>query len=181
MARSYGRGLTETLVGRFLARRPDATVATKYGLLPPRAGRFGLARQALGPWSDASAAPRGPPRPPRRSGKPSSRPANAAKASLEVSLKALRRDRVELFLLHEATADDLVHDDLLAFLEERKAAGVIGDFGIGGPSAHVPELWARRRPYCHVLQSDWTPLEPVPDRPGAFPVLYRVFGEGRAA
>lgn len=186
VARGYGRGLTETLVGRFLKRRPDATVTTKYGVLPPAGHPLtAVAREHLGPWIRRLRRARAPE---TEAGAAATKPAHAftkgefsaaaASASLAVSLKALQRDRVDLFLMHEASAEELRDEALLRFLEDRKAAGVIGDFGVGGHSDRLAALWAQRRPFCRVLQHDWTPIEPVTERPETFSIVYRVFGDG---
>jgi hypothetical protein len=182
VARGYGRGLTETLVGRFLKRRRDATVTTKYGVLPPAGHPLkAVARELLGPWvrrlRRAAVSKVGGAKPAHTFIK-GEFSAEAAAASLAISLKALQRDRVDLFLMHEASADELRDDRLLAFLEDRRKAGVIGDFGVSGHSDRVAALFDQRRPYCRVLQHDWTPAEPVVDRPGAFSIVYRVFGDG---
>lgn len=182
VARGYGRGLTETLVGRFLKRRPDATITTKYGVLPPAGHPLKtVARELLGPWvrrlRRASAPKAASPKPAHVFTK-GEFSAEAAAASLVVSLKALQRDRVDLFLMHEAAADELRDEGLLRFLEDRKAAGVIGDFGVGGHSDRVSALYAQHRALCRVLQHDWTPIEPVIERPGTFSIVYRVFGDG---
>ena len=100
--------------------------------------------------------------------------AEDARASLETSLRLLRRDRLDLFLMHEASPEEL-RDEGPAGVP----AGQCGErpdqrFGVGGPSARKPALMAQAPAFCRVLQFDWTPLDPP--APGApFQVRYRVF------
>ena len=178
VGRSYNRGRAEDVVGRFLANRgEDVTVTSKYGILPD-AGPLYLraARKLLGPLvrrlrrggaiSQAAAAP-----PPMRR---AAFTADEARASLETSLRLLRRDRLDLFLMHEATPDELQDEGLLAFLQGSVASGLIGAFGVGGPSARKAALLQQAPGFCQVLQFDWTPLDPrAPDAP--FSARYRVF------
>jgi len=94
-ARLYGQGECEALLGEFLRRKPDATVATKYGLEPPnllqRAAMAGARR--IHTLDDFAKVLRG-------DGKAKFHAAGV-RASLERSLRALGREQVALFLLHE--------------------------------------------------------------------------------
>ncbi len=168
-ARLYGQGECEALLGEFLRERPDATVTTKFGIEPPNpaqrafmaAGRRIRALSALARFL-------------RGSGKVKFSAANA-RTSLERSLQALGRERVELFLLHEPQRLDLVHDDLLCFLEDARAAGKIGNFGIGGEYARVGELYATRRAYTPVIQFEHSVFSPEISIPEARRIYYRTF------
>jgi aryl-alcohol dehydrogenase-like predicted oxidoreductase len=185
VGRSYNRGQAEAVVGRFLAGRGDeVTVTSKYGILPEVAPLpLRAARKVLGPLvrrmrrSGALARPNGagPSAPMRRA----AFTAEDARASLETSLRRLRRDRLDLFLMHEATPDELQDPDLLAFLEDAVARSVIGAFGVGGPSGCKAALIAQAPGFCRVLQFDWTLLDPpAPDAP--FQARYRVFSRASA-
>lgn len=180
VGRSYNRGHAEAVVGRFLAGRgEDVTVTSKYGILPD-AGPLHLraARKLLGPVvrrlrrDGALPKPQGPAAPPplRRA----AFTADDARASLETSLRLLRRDRLDLFLMHEARPDELQDQGLLAFLRDSVARGLIGAFGVGGASARKAALLRQAPAFCQVLQFDWAPLDPPsPDAP--FSIRYRVF------
>jgi aryl-alcohol dehydrogenase-like predicted oxidoreductase/choline dehydrogenase-like flavoprotein len=174
-ARLYGQGETEALLGEFLRRRPDATVTTKFGLEPPNllqragtaAGRRvrqleGVAQRLRGDGKARFDAAR-------------------ARASLERSLRALGREQVELFLLHEPERTDLVHDDLLAFLHEARAVGKIGNFGIGGEGSRVAELYATRRAYTPVMQFEHSIFGPAIAVPESIRVHYRTFARAASA
>ncbi len=120
----YGFGLAERELGYVLAERPDLGVTTKVGLYPPggaeQAAWLVLARKAIGravprlsrPLVDFSLA--------------------RAKRSLESSLRRLRRDRVELLLLHEPEAALLATDEWSRWLEYEVESGRVGDFGAAG-------------------------------------------------
>jgi len=185
VGRSYNRGQAEAVVGRFLAGRGDGiTVTSKYGILPDVASLpLSAARKVLGPLvrrlrqSGALARPNsaGASVPMRRA----AFTATDAKASLETSLRLLRRDRLDLFLMHEATPDELQDPGLLAFLEGAVARGVIGAFGVGGPAERKAALIAEAPGFCRVLQFDWALLDP-PAPAAPFQVRYRVFSRANA-
>jgi len=166
-ARLYGLGQTESLLGPFLKEHPDATVTTKFGVIPPnalqknliRAGRFLPALNRILP---------------ERNDKSIFRAADA-QAALETSLCALGRESVELFLLHEATAADLTHPDLLDWLLRKREAGVIGNFGFGGEYANIPALLAERPEYVPVLQFENSLLSPQVATGNAWCAYYRTF------
>jgi aryl-alcohol dehydrogenase-like predicted oxidoreductase/choline dehydrogenase-like flavoprotein len=172
-ARLYGHGATEVLLGEFLAEHPEATVTTKFGVVPATGTQraFIAARRLAPPLAKI---------PWQRQDKAVFRAAEA-QAALEISLRALRRERVELFLLHEAEAADLVHDDLLEWLQRKQVAGVIGAFGVGGEYAKIPPLYAERRAYVPVLQYEHSILGPSLNVPGSYCAYYRVFAPAARA
>lgn len=135
VARAYGFGHAEGIVGEFLARRRDeVTVTTKFGMQPGapavmRSRRIvSLAKKVLAPFpglmqrarrSTASMVTTGAFAP------------EQARASLETSLRELRTDHVDLLLLHECSLDDAGSDGLLAFLDGERARGTVRAIGIG--------------------------------------------------
>jgi aryl-alcohol dehydrogenase-like predicted oxidoreductase/choline dehydrogenase-like flavoprotein len=174
-ARLYGQGECEALLGEFLRRKPDATVTTKFGLEPPNlVQRAGMAagRRVRSLEGFATLM--------RGDGK-AKFDAASARTSLDRSLRALGREQVELFLLHEPERTDLVHDDLLAFLQEARAAGKIGNFGIGGEFSRVAELYATRRAYTPVMQFEHSIFGPVVAVPESIRVHYRTFARAASA
>ena len=189
----YAEGQAESVLCDFLrSRATHATVATKYGILPPPRGwktrSFSLARSVARPLLRAV------PKVKAQATQVASRigPSTAkadftaaqAAGSLERSLRALGVDHVDLFLLHEALPEDLVDDTLLEFLLAQQRSGVIGAFGVGGAASAVPRLLEERPDYCRVMQFDWSILDPRPDTPGFllhYGVLGRAFGWLRTA
>ncbi|OBX19897.1 hypothetical protein A9995_04930 [Erythrobacter sp. QSSC1-22B] len=118
----YGAGVSERELGRFLASKPEATVTTKVGLYFPGGAdqiealialRKGLGRRF---------------RPLSRSIE--NMDLEHAKRSFEGSLRRLRRERVELLMLHEPIAGQFERDDWQSWLEAEKSSGRIGDYGI---------------------------------------------------
>ena len=176
VAPMYGYGAAEGCLGEFLERhRGEVTVATKYGI-PPAAnqGLLGMARRIAGPVvkllpglkrrlaraADAVAAVPEP---------RAAFTAAEAKASLERSLRELRTERIDVWLLHEVESGDLLDDGLLRLLEDAVAAGTIGSFGAGSAAGKIAALVAERPRYCRVLQYEWSVLDPVPERAMAEP------------
>jgi D-threo-aldose 1-dehydrogenase len=157
----YGYGEAEKILGRFITgRRDQVTITTKFGIAPPPlpgggsfAGTVKKMVRQLGPLKRMLS---------RQAGKMVRRGAYTpedARRSLEASLRALRTDHIDIFLLHEGGPDDCT-PELLGFLEEQKARGVIERFGVGsefskvlGCSSLVPE-------FCQVLQFENSLLHP---------------------
>ncbi len=179
----YGYGEAEGCLGEFLARFPgQCTVTTKFGIAAPARGRtlLGSARRLAAPLVRAlpglkrllvqSAA--------TFTGVPDKLPFTAAeaRASLERSLRALRTERVDLFLLHEATAADLTHEDLLRFLEGAADEGKIGAFGIASTRTAARELTQARPALCQVVQTEWSPLDSFPAE-SRLCIFHRLFAE----
>lgn len=164
VARSYGGGASERLLGKALgARRNEVTITSKFGLLiAERPALIGLARRALRPMVKFAAGMAGMRQASRSTGA-SSLPEvdfspESASLSLDASLRALNTDRLDLFLLHEARAGELHDDRLLDFLTRAQAAGKIRGFGVGTERANFPALLATRPQYCPVAQHEWSVL-----------------------
>jgi len=176
VAPSYGRGVNEGLLGAALTGR-DATVATKFGIEPVYGDNVGLAlclralaRPALMllPGLRARLSRRIAQRAVRARFNP-----EAARASLARSLAALKRSSIDLLLLHEASAEDLDGGELISFLEEQRAIGVIGAFGPGGAFDTSRGLLDRFEAMRGVAQYDWSPIAPDRLCPDArFQLLY---------
>ncbi|HWG17017.1 MAG TPA: aldo/keto reductase [Acidobacteriaceae bacterium] len=163
IAPMYGFGQAESCLGEFLARRrADVTVTTKFGIAPPkRQGVLSMARSVARPVlrmmpglkksmlkvaskTAATSAER-----PRFT-------AEEARASLGRSLHELKVERIDVWLLHEATVEDLIDDGLLRLLENEVAAGKIGTFGVGSERARSEALMSERPEYCRVVQFEWS-------------------------
>jgi hypothetical protein len=181
VARSYGGGLTEGMLGRFLKRRrADITVTSKYGIRPPFSHPLHAAARAL-----LKPLVRRVRRAPVSQSKLGAAVLSNHKAaftgaeaisSLNISLRNLGVHRLDLFLMHEPEPDDLADPSLLAALHDAVRAGKIGAFGIGSKAVHLDRLRSERPGFCGVLQHDWNPVQSVPAHPG-MPIFYRVYGE----
>jgi D-threo-aldose 1-dehydrogenase len=165
VAPMYGYGEAESCLGEFLQCHPgQVTVTTKYGIAPAKnSALIKVGRRIASPILQqlpslkhrlaqaAHAVTRNEERP--------TFTAAQAKASLDRSLTALRTDHIDLWLLHEVTASDLVDDNLLHLLEDLVRQGTIGSFGIGSSPDKIPALLTERPAYCRTLQYDWSILD----------------------
>ena len=177
----YGFGQAESCVGEFLAQHPgELTVTTKYGI--PRAqaqGLVGLARAIVRPIVRAlPGLKRGMSAAAGKAfsgGEKASFTEAEARQSLERSLRELKTSRIDVWLLHEVTADDLREsEELLKFLEGQVAAGTIGAFGVGSERNRVETLAIKRPAFCGVVQFEWSVVDgPVLGLDGPFRIHHR--------
>jgi len=184
VAPSYGHGLAERCVGKFLRGKPDVTIATKYGIqAPARAGLLEIVRTAVRPLARRFPAIR------ERAAKTAAAlkskaqfSAGEGRTSLEHSLRELGVERVDIWLLHEATSEDLEASDLLPLLQKLQHDGKIGTYGVGAERSKLDSIWETRRAYCPVLQYEWSILagEGTPF-PGAFRIQHRAISGSLAA
>jgi D-threo-aldose 1-dehydrogenase len=140
VARSYGFGAAEAELGSFArGNRQRLVLATKFGIDVSTSGsRFGaaqgLARRLVRWFPAIRRLARG-----RTAGlyQPRRYDAEKARSSLEQSLRELRTDYLDLFLLHEPTVDDLRRTDVLEFLEDAKRKGLIRAYGVSGVASEI--------------------------------------------
>lgn len=166
VARSYGVGQAEGILGEFLrGKRDRVTVTTKFGLEPPAGSAryrrlFGIARKAVRvvPGLKSLIVRR------VRLVEPAPFLPQKASRSLETSLRELGTDHIDVFLLHEATLGDASQPELLGFLEEQVAKGTIRYYGIGAGFGKYPEDAALLPTGLKVLQFDHSPVAPNIDR-----------------
>lgn len=178
----YGSGMAEDALGAALAGVSDqVTVTTKVGLARPAAprqssGLHRLARRAL------AFAPGLKARLGAKAYTMTRRKAFAiadVEASFCESLRRLRRERVDVLLLHEPAKDDL-SDELLQWAESIKAQGRAGNVGFGASRASLPALFDAW-PDVAFVQTSWQAEEPpiTRDRPflSIHGVLRQIAGE----
>ena len=176
----YQNGQAETYLGSFLSSHPDATVATKYGLVPPAAQPLYIkaARAVLGPA--VRAIRRKVTKPQKQFGarplsaKASFRPDDVVK-SLNQSLTFLKRPHVDLLLLHEAERPDVEHEGLLDRMRQLTSDKLIGAFGLAGEVDRVSGVYGEHRDFCDVVQFDWDATTDGQRFDNAFQILFRVF------
>lgn len=139
VARAYGLGHAEGILGEFLeGRRDRVTVTTKLGLQPPSGGvagaiagnrrLVGVAKSMLRRVPGLATLARRRAAAMVASG--AFTPAEAER-SFATSLRELRTDHVDLLLLHECTLEDARRDDLLAWLDAQVARGTTRHVGVG--------------------------------------------------
>lgn len=142
----YGEGLAEQDLGRLAASvRRSTTVATKIGLYPS-AGPVGSAlrlwaRRLIGRLSGRSAGPR------------ADFALATARASFERSLRALRRERVDILLLHEPLIADVPAESLLAWLREARDRGLLRAWGVAGEAVRVEPFVANGSELAQIVQT----------------------------
>ncbi len=155
-APSYGYGEAEALVGRFARTKRDIAIGTKFGLLA--GGRSSpLVRFVV---NVARPVARAMPKVRSRAGALARdrMPAlsnfnlDVAKSSLVSSLRKLRRDCIDVFLLHECRVADLMGTDLLTFLSDAVRRGDIRTFGLGTDPDTIAYAATLAPEFCRVLQ-----------------------------
>lgn len=179
----YGLGAAEEVVGEFIARhRAQVTITTKFGLSSPRANiLFRAARVVLRPI--VSHLPRAKSQLVRAASALSRAdvvPASARysvpamQASLEQSLRKLRCDGIDIFLLHEADAFD-VTDDLRTALDNLVRKGWIGAWGLGSARSKIDRAVGAAQIQVPVVQFEWSVISNrLPVYPHSFTITHGV-------
>jgi D-threo-aldose 1-dehydrogenase len=171
----YGYGEAEKVLGDiFRSRRDQITIATKFGIRPPRNQNiFGITRRILLPIvkqlpsvkSRLSRAARG------LTGRARFAP-DELRRSIDASLAALRTDYIDILLLHEAVVADL-SDELFGELERSLREGKIRRFGVGSEVAAAAHIYRAQRRFCPILQFEWSVLSrEKPAYPGSFLITH---------
>jgi D-threo-aldose 1-dehydrogenase len=128
-------GKVESEVGAFArGRRDQLVLVTKFGLQVKKASGIvsaaqGLARTVLAAVPPLRRVVR------NRSGMfyaPKCFDAAAARRSLEESLRAMKTDYIDVFLLHEPELNDVSDSGVWEYLEQVKAQGLIRAWGLAG-------------------------------------------------
>jgi len=146
----YGLGIAETELAEFIGRRTDISVATKFGIRPTAIGRVAGRTQA--PVRRLLHKSQGVKRTVKRSGTKrggivgrvlySSHDYSVprARASLIASLRALRAEHIDYFLLHEPAGEvGPNYHDLIGFLDDARDKGLIAHWGPAGDLSTMDE------------------------------------------
>ena len=153
-ARAYGYGEAERVVGHFIRdKRRQVTVTTKAGIRPPaRSTLLSTLRViAKGVVALAPSLRQTVRRTAARAVAPGQFDVAAITASLEMSLRELDTDYIDLFLLHECRPSDL-NDELFSALESFVQAGKIRAFGIGTQREATHEIVESQQRFAAVVQ-----------------------------
>jgi D-threo-aldose 1-dehydrogenase len=162
VARSYGYGEAEGVVGEFLrSRREQVSITTKVGLVPPVGGGiFRLARGVARKIVEYAPSLRTHF---RRGAGAMVRSANFSPAfirrTLETSLHELKTERVDILLLHECDANDLAIPGVIDTLCTLRAEGLIGNYGVGSDVTKTREIMAQGSSGLPVIQFENNPME----------------------
>lgn len=145
-APAYGDGLGESDLGRSgVLRAAGVAVATKVGLYPAL-GSCGSASQLW--WKRATGRLL-----PWMSGVRRDWQLARAAESLRASLRRLRRDHVDLLLLHEPDIQLLDADQYLEWVTLEQRAGLLRDWGVAGEPAAVEPFVASGHDLARVVQT----------------------------
>jgi D-threo-aldose 1-dehydrogenase len=180
---SYANGAAEGYLGKFLSKRTDVTITTKYGViafshetLPTKLARILLKPASKGlragvklPFQAKIAAIS------RRKAKYTT---EEMQASLKRSLAHLKRDHVDIFLLHEPDPEDLDRQDLMNSLRSSVGKGRIGSLGIGTQYQEAEALARAHGKPWDVMQYEWTAYRGALLFPDAFQILFWITGRG---
>ena len=149
----YGYGEAEQILGRFIrSRRDRVTVTTKFGIQPPRvAGLSTLAAVARRAARIASPIKLLLSKQAGHLVKRGLFSPEDARKSLETSLRALRTDYIDIYLLHEAGEKD-VTSELRDFLDETVARGQVRCYGVGSEMEKVLGVALRSPGFARVVQ-----------------------------
>lgn len=157
VARYYGYGDAEGLVGALAkGRRDQVTLTTKFGIQPigpvaqskgvirvvRRVMRFSPLIRDLVRRKVSSLVQRG------------RFDVESARSSLETSLRELKTDYVDIFLLHECEPEDCQSMDLLEFLTQSRQQGKILSFGVGGAFSRIEAVCRAAPEFTAVAQFD---------------------------
>jgi D-threo-aldose 1-dehydrogenase len=165
VARAYGSGDAEGVLGRFLAgRRDQVTVTTKFGIRPlPVVAERRLLLSAARQLMKASPTVRGfLGRQGARLVKRGAFSPEEARDSLETSLRVLRTDYVDILLLHDCRLEDC-SPELLDVLRGAVTAGKIRAFGVGTSVESAAAIAHSAPEFATVLQFEHSALRPSVD------------------
>lgn len=155
----YAQGDSERLLGEALKGRDDCVVCSKAGkyldwkkqmLVPFKGFISRVVRRSQKASSTVSAA-RSKPMPTRWD-------APFLSKSIEASLRRLKRERIEMFMLHSPAAGDLISGEAMGALETAQKAGKLGLIGVSVDDVSCAQQ-ALLDPRVQVLQ--------IPVLPGA--------------
>jgi len=153
VARLYGYGDAEGLLGEFLqSKRNEVTITTKFGIQPNKKvaryrGLVGLARGLMKVSPHLRSFIRSKKEAMIQRGVFS---VDEARKQLEVSLKELKTDHIDFYLLHDCIAQDCESHELLQFLDLSVRQGKILQFGVGTKIDEIEKVTVQE--FTKVLQ-----------------------------
>lgn len=162
----YGYGESEALLGDFLkGRRDRITVATKFGIRPPkRSVALSAAKSAARAVVAAFPQLR---RPVRRRAEQLTRAGcftvGECMQSLHNSLRELRTDYIDVFLMHEV-APEQITPELVGTLEDFQRQGLIRAYGTATTSRNTISIRSRELPSGKLAQFPNSVFENILDR-----------------
>ncbi len=158
----YGYGEAEGMLGEFVqSRREQLTITTKFGIQPPKSNSglraiTSIARQVakLNPFLRRMLSQQG--------GKLIQTQAfsvNEAQISLESSLRALKTDYIDIYLLHDCKLADTESESLLLFLQNAVKDGKIRNYGVGTSIEQVNAIIDSQPQFANIVQFENNVIE----------------------
>ena len=155
VAPSYGLGTAEAVLSSALGKRrhdPSIEIVSKFGILPPRWGWAAAQIREPYRWlrpARPAEVQSVPPQPTLRTG--SEYPYDA-RTALERSLRALRIERLSIFLSHELLSENNIADFADA-MQKLKCEGLIGRAGCSGHIDNVATMLKAAGPVAEIAQT----------------------------
>lgn len=184
VARSYGYGEAENVLGDFAAGKRDRiTIATKFGIAPPRQQRVlrlikpvvrQLAHHAKGLRSLVRSAS-------SHALTKGNFDLTSARHSFDQSLRALHVDYVDILFLHDCSPADQLSEELLRWMEDLVRACKVRTWGIATHGEWIDALYSSLQSKPHVVQYNGSVFsQPIPIAASAVPaILHSPFGSAR--
>jgi D-threo-aldose 1-dehydrogenase len=178
-ARMYGFGDAEGVLGKLMPRHRDRVIlASKAGILPPnRSVLRRLTSRGVRLLQDAVPTLKGFVQAPEV-WQPRFGVFELAELgrSLETSLRELRTDHLDIFLLHECTAADVGDPELLEFLQSLKQQGKIREYGVATgieETVRIIESHPLLTPIVQIPNSIWDMnIIHLPSRPDGLTITH---------
>lgn len=140
----YGYGIAEKELGLISKSHPNITITTKYGLYGPgRMQKLELetyARKVAGKFF------------PLFSSVQTNFDVKHAYQSLQSSLRRIKRDYVDLFMIHEPLEELNNLSETLDFLTTLKSRGLIRNFGVSGRWKSIEQIYLEAPNILEVVQ-----------------------------
>ncbi len=141
----YGNGIAEQEIGRLLANGArNITIASKIGIYPPEGSAANtadmFARKAAGKFW------------PRASAPVYDWSTRRAQASLDQTLKRIRRDYLDILYLHEPSYGCLDEAEIIEWLNMQKTRGKIRYWGLAGDCRQFGKWVDVQHPLAEILQ-----------------------------
>ena len=140
----YGYGIAEKELGLIAKSHPNITITTKYGL-------YGPGRMQKPEW-ETYARKAGGKLFPLLSSVQTNFDIKHAYQSLQSSLRRIKRDYVDLFMLHEPPQELYNLSETLDFLTTLQSQGLIRKFGVSGNWKSIEQIYFQAPDILEVIQ-----------------------------
>ncbi len=155
----YGFGLAEGILGDFAKnKRGQITITTKFGIAPNSMVLKNLFLQNVIRSAYKMVKESGLKKSTANLAATTKTATNFSVAngeqSIQTSLRELKTDYIDFLLLHEATIEEANRAELLSFLEKKKTAGVIKEYGIASFSNAIVSDYSSLNKAHTILQTD---------------------------